>query len=825
MSTTTMSSSAVSSMLTARGSSVGGAPDASSRNSRLPPNLDDLDWDKEDEESFEVPDFHFDWGVAKEKPQADPGGGNEHPGKIDRAVNRHLAQSRTVQQSRPSSQTPPSALSHSTVASASTSHLLESRQASSSPRDAPGSNAIVFDGSGSTRFRSTSIAEDMASSSGSGGSGRIYGARSFQRVVSAPVQKTNPQNEELPGLHLRSSTSLATNPATHTASMRSTLPQGNSTAHDIASTWTTPGVSERVLPRTTTASTRRIAGLARFGGPARRVALTSDLERPDEEERDSSPALIGSPEPLDPKPPSPDTMRPKASQDRSPSQLYRSSPPPTSRLLPIPVIKEEIDESSTYNPAGQSESSRRVSPPFERRVHRYMGEQENGFAAQDQAKVNSHSIASRVLSHPLHPAQTLPVPASPPKAERRETNANAATAYPQQSELRPAPPPPISDARSASESAPAYAAVSTQSGKRSYVVNGAPYERIGILGKGGSSRVYSVMCPTKRTIYALKRVALDKADEETYQSYTNEIELLKRLRGHDRVIQLIDHQIIFGQSNRPKILMMIMECGEIDFSMLLDEQRGKPLNMNFVGLYWEQMLEAVQAVHQENVVHTDLKPANFVLVKGRLKIIDFGIAKAIANDTVNIQRDQQIGTVNYMSPEAIQRMNNQKVLKLSYPSDVWSLGCILYQMIYGSPPFNHITGGPLPKMTAIANPSHVISFPLMAKPQATMTRNGQMTDPSSLAVRVNPAALDTMKRCLAYRKEERLTIPELLNHHFLRPQSFGVPPGATSITSAQMRVLVDWVLNERGLPKLSLSDRTAEDLFDQLKDQNSLPDL
>jgi serine/threonine protein kinase len=55
-----------------------------------------------------------------------------------------------------------------------------------------------------------------------------------------------------------------------------------------------------------------------------------------------------------------------------------------------------------------------------------------------------------------------------------------------------------------------------------------------------------------------------------------------------------------------------------------------------------QMLEAVQAVHQENVVHTDLKPANFVLVKGRLKIIDFGIAKAIANDTVNIQRDQQV---------------------------------------------------------------------------------------------------------------------------------------------------------------------------------------
>jgi serine/threonine protein kinase len=65
------------------------------------------------------------------------------------------------------------------------------------------------------------------------------------------------------------------------------------------------------------------------------------------------------------------------------------------------------------------------------------------------------------------------------------------------------------------------------------------------------------------------------------------------------------------------------------------------------------MLSAVQVVHDEAVVHTDLKPANFVLVKGRLKLIDFGISKAIAGDTTNIGRDQQIGTANYMPPEAL----------------------------------------------------------------------------------------------------------------------------------------------------------------------------
>ncbi len=54
------------------------------------------------------------------------------------------------------------------------------------------------------------------------------------------------------------------------------------------------------------------------------------------------------------------------------------------------------------------------------------------------------------------------------------------------------------------------------------------------------------------------------------------------------------------------------------------------------------MLQAVQVIHDEKIVHTDLKPANFVLVKGSLKLIDFGIAKAIPNDTTNIQRDQQV---------------------------------------------------------------------------------------------------------------------------------------------------------------------------------------
>lgn len=66
--------------------------------------------------------------------------------------------------------------------------------------------------------------------------------------------------------------------------------------------------------------------------------------------------------------------------------------------------------------------------------------------------------------------------------------------------------------------------------------------------------------------------------------------------------------------------------------------------MVWIAYYWQQMLQAVQVIHDEKIVHSDLKPANFVLVKGQLKLIDFGIANAIASDTTNIQRDHQVAS-------------------------------------------------------------------------------------------------------------------------------------------------------------------------------------
>lgn len=188
------------------------------------------------------------------------------------------------------------------------------------------------------------------------------------------------------------------------------------------------------------------------------------------------------------------------------------------------------------------------------------------------------------------------------------------------------------------------------------------------------------------------------------------------------------------------------------------------LDINFVRYYWKEMLECLQAVHAYDIVHSDLKPHNFVLVQGRLKLIDFGIANAIqTEETVNVHRETQIGTPNYMSPESLmdsnasdgKGRNEPKLMKLGKPSDIWSLGCILYQMTYGRAPFGHIQNQ-LQRCQAIINFDYAIEYPAYGL--------GGISIPHSL--------IRTLKNCLNRDQHQRPSATELLgdNDTFLYPQ-------------------------------------------------------
>ncbi|PPQ77476.1 hypothetical protein CVT25_011346 [Psilocybe cyanescens] len=314
---------------------------------------------------------------------------------------------------------------------------------------------------------------------------------------------------------------------------------------------------------------------------------------------------------------------------------------------------------------------------------------------------------------------------------------------------------------------------------RHIVVNKKAYARLDMIGKGGSSRVYRVLSATNE-LHAIKRVSLDKTDSETMSGYMNEIALLKRLEGNNRIIRLIDSELKPGIHGGKGHLLLVMECGEIDLAKLLVEQMKEKVNMIWVAYYWQQMLEAVHVIHEEKIVHSDLKPANFVLVRGQLKLIDFGIANAIANDTTNIQRDHQIGTVNYMSPEAIELPDGMRRLKVGRPSDVWSLGCILYQMVYGHPPFQHLSV--YQKMKAIPDSSYDIDYPEFTTPTVASSRNstggagaGESVEPPTklehLKQKVRSDVIETMKKCLCRNPKDRADISkDLLKDGWLTMQ-------------------------------------------------------
>lgn len=310
-------------------------------------------------------------------------------------------------------------------------------------------------------------------------------------------------------------------------------------------------------------------------------------------------------------------------------------------------------------------------------------------------------------------------------------------------------------------------------------VAGASYLRLACIGRGGSSRVYRVL-GEDMCLYALKRVRLARMDAASVDNYRNEINLLKRLSGSHHIIRLLGAEV----SYETRCIHMVMECGQADLNALLqgekeramqraavsptpDHQVSLCLDENQLRLVWQQMLEAVQTIHEARIVHGDLKPANFVFVDGVLKLIDFGIAKAINNDTTNIVRDSQVGTINYMSPEAIcdvsgksggagaglglgaGRSRSGPVLKLGRASDIWSLGCILYQMAYGRTPFADLSL--IQKLHAICDPNYAIAFPDCG----------------------NPALVAVMQGCLQRDPAKRppiIGVSGLLQHEFLRPQ-------------------------------------------------------
>lgn len=288
-------------------------------------------------------------------------------------------------------------------------------------------------------------------------------------------------------------------------------------------------------------------------------------------------------------------------------------------------------------------------------------------------------------------------------------------------------------------------------------VNGRQFSVIEQIGKGGSSRVYRVKYTGEKAeeqksgfnrhdSYAVKVVRLAEHEQSTVDEFKGEVSILQRLHDEERVVKLLDY------STSKKSLMFVMEFGEIDLAHVLASRSGKPFDLEFVRYHTREIIKCVEAVHRAGVVHSDLKPANFVFVRGVLKLIDFGISNQVSDHTVNVYRECQMGTPNYMAPETLIEAGN--VWKVGKPADIWSCGCIIYQMCYGKPPYAQYPGSK--KIIAITNSQLQITYP------RTSPHGGPP---------VNCLAIDTMRKCLRRDPDRRATAEEVLKMPFLGPKT------------------------------------------------------
>jgi serine/threonine protein kinase len=212
------------------------------------------------------------------------------------------------------------------------------------------------------------------------------------------------------------------------------------------------------------------------------------------------------------------------------------------------------------------------------------------------------------------------------------------------------------------------------------------FEILAPLGAGGMGEVYRAKDQRLGREVALKVMPEEMASDEA---------LLARFEQEAKVLASLNHPniaVIYGLEETEDTLLLVLELVEgKTLSEGLDEG---PLTVEEALGVGGQIAEAIEAAHEKGVLHRDLKPSNIMVTpKGRVKILDFGIAKALPEQQGNGPFDELtatgvlVGTVPYMSPEQIRGH------QLDGRADIWALGCVLYEMLAGKRAFDRETAG------------------------------------------------------------------------------------------------------------------------------------
>ena len=198
-----------------------------------------------------------------------------------------------------------------------------------------------------------------------------------------------------------------------------------------------------------------------------------------------------------------------------------------------------------------------------------------------------------------------------------------------------------------------------------------------IIGKGSFGSVYLVRRIADNQIYALKTVILDKLNKKEQENSVNEV----------RILASINHPNVIGYKeafweDKTSSLNIVMEYandGDLQSKIIKMRNEGGFFKESLIWEYSIQMIEGLKALHDKKIMHRDLKSANIFLFKEnhQCKLGDMNVSKVIKEKVLLTQT----GTPYYASPEV------WRDEPYSYKSDLWSIGCVIYELCELHPPF------------------------------------------------------------------------------------------------------------------------------------------
>ena len=190
-----------------------------------------------------------------------------------------------------------------------------------------------------------------------------------------------------------------------------------------------------------------------------------------------------------------------------------------------------------------------------------------------------------------------------------------------------------------------------------------------LLGKGSFGVVILVQRIIDGQIYAMKQVRINQLPEKEKKNSLNEIRILASL-SHKNIIAYKD--AFFDENSKTlNIVMEYADNGDISQKIKYNLKNGLIFSENIIWNYLIQILEGLHYLHEHNIIHRDLKSANiFLTQEGIVKIGDLNVSKIAKIGMAYTQT----GTPYYASPEIWLDK------PYDYKSDVWSLGCILYEL-------------------------------------------------------------------------------------------------------------------------------------------------